>query len=199
LKSKGKNGVISITKTVLCHLVEIYGLELPALPFPVPDFIGVSGWHQLVRKIISIAALGIPLPILVLGQGPVAIGSTFGILVIPFTRDPGFIIIPRDLISAPVDSIRRRIPDLADVGSLDLEPSSSTKITIPGFSESEKTPYESSLPDQIISNPKSSLRPSEIAEISANADGILNYDEVVNMQDVTKLRKVQFGEKTIQI
>jgi hypothetical protein len=40
-RSKAKNGVIFITKTALCHLVEIYGLDLPALPIPVPDFVGI--------------------------------------------------------------------------------------------------------------------------------------------------------------
>jgi hypothetical protein len=43
LKSKAKDGVIYVTKTALCHLVEIYGLDLPALSILVPDFIGVSG------------------------------------------------------------------------------------------------------------------------------------------------------------
>jgi hypothetical protein len=56
--------------------------------------------------------------------------------------------------------------------------------------------YECSLPDQIMFNPKCSLRPSEIADIAANADVYLplNYDQVVNMQDVTKLR-VKFSDK----
>ena len=64
-----------------------------------------------------------------------------------------------------------------------MEPVSRSKITISEFSKR----YECLLPDQMISNPKCSLRPSEIADISANADGTLSYDEVVNMQDVTKL------------
>jgi hypothetical protein len=44
-------------------------------------------------------------------------------------------------------------------------------------------------------NPKCSLRPSEIAYIDANADVHLNYDEVVNMQDVTKLATVKFSDQ----
>jgi hypothetical protein len=197
-KNKAKNGVIYITKTALCHLVEIYGLNLPALPFPVPDFIGVSGWYQLVRKVISVGCLGIPLPMLILAQGPASIivslaAGGFGMVVMAYTKDPGFIIIPTDIISTSVDSIMRRIPDQPDLVSIDLETLSRSKVTMPEFSMG----YECSLPDQIMFNPKCSLRPSEIADIAANADVYLplNYDEVVNMQDVTKLTTVKFSDK----
>jgi hypothetical protein len=40
---KAKNGVIYITKTSLCHLVEMYGLDMLALPIPIPNFIEISG------------------------------------------------------------------------------------------------------------------------------------------------------------
>ena len=140
--------------------------------------------------------LGIPLPMLILAHGPASIiislaAGGIGIGGIAFIKDPGFLIIPTDLISTPVDSIRRRIPDQPDLVSLDLEPVSRSKITMPEIG------YECSLPDQIMHNPKCSLRPSEIADIAANADvGVpLSYDEVVNMQDVTKLTTVEFNDR----
>jgi hypothetical protein len=194
-KSKAKNGIIYITKTALCHLVEIYGLDLPALSIPIPDFIGVSGWYHLARKIISVGFLGIPLPMLILAQGPASIilslaAGGFGIVVMAYTKDPGFLIIPTAVISTPVNSIMRHIPGQPDLVSVNLEPVSRSKITMPKFS----TGYECSLPDQIMYNPKCSLRPSEIADIAANADVPLNYDEVVNMGDVTKLPRVKFSD-----
>lgn len=66
---------------------------------------------------------------------------------------------------------------------------------MPRFSKSGSTPYECLLPDQIISNTKCSLPFSGIDEISVNADVIFNYDEIVNMQDVKKLGKVEFSDK----
>lgn len=198
-RSKAKNGgVIYITKTALCHLVEIYGLNLPALPVPIPDFIGVSDWYLLVKKVISVGFFGIPLPMLILAQGPASIiisltAGSFGIVAMAFIKDPGFLIESTDVISVPVDSIRRRIPDQLDLVSVDLEPVSRSKITMLEFS----TGYECSLPDQIMHNPKCNLRPSEIADISANTkvDVPLYYHEVVNMQYVTKLATVEFNDK----
>lgn len=184
----------------LCHLVRRYGLDLPALPFPVPDFIGISSWYPLGRKFSSVVALAIPLPMLFLAQGTIAIvtslvAGAFGIGILAFIKDSGGVRIPTSVISAPVGSIRRCVPDLPDVVSADLGSTSRNKITMPGFSKSDSTPYECSLPEQILSNSKCSLRPSKIAEISANTDITFNYDEVVNMQDVTKLRTLEFSNK----
>ena len=188
-KSKAKNGVIYITNTALCHLVKIYGLDLPALPFPIPDFLGVSSWYQLVRKIISVGFLGIPLPMLILAQGPKSIiislaAGSLGIFGMAFINDPGFLIIPTDLISGPVDSIRRRIPDQPELVSVDLAPDAPSKVTMPAYC---------SLPDQSRFNPKCRLSSSEIVKVTANAD--LRYDQVVNMQDVTQLGKVPFSDQ----
>jgi hypothetical protein len=164
-KSKAKNGVIFITKTALCHLVEIHGLDLPPLAIPIHDFIGISGWYQLIRKIVSVSALEIPLPMLILAQGPASIifslaAGAFGIIAMAYTKDPGFLIIPTDVILTPVNLIVRRIPDQSDLVSVDLK----------------------------------SVSRSKIAEITSNTDVSLNYNEVVNMQDVTKLPKVQFSD-----
>jgi hypothetical protein len=94
-KNKAINGVNYITKTALCHLVEIYGLDLPALPFPVQDFIGISGWYKLVRKVISMVCLGIPLPMIILARGPAYLivslaAGVFGMAVMAYTKDPWF-------------------------------------------------------------------------------------------------------------
>jgi hypothetical protein len=194
-KSKAKNGVIYITKTALCHLVKVYGLNVPAFPIPIPDFIRISSWVQLVVKIFSVSCLGIPMPLLMLIQGPMSIYLSLvtrflGSLGLLFIKDPGFEIIATDLISASFSSIRRRIPDQPDVVSVDL---SHSKITMPEFSRS----YECLLPDQNLFNSKCSLRPSQILDVAANADVEfpLTYDQVVNMQDVTKLTTVEFSDR----
>jgi hypothetical protein len=108
---------------------------------------------------------------LILAQGPMSIiislaAGAFRIVVMAYTKDPGFLIIPTDVICTPVDSIVCRIPDQPDLVSVDLEFVSGSRITMPEFS----TGYSCSLPDQIMHNPKCSLRPSEIADIAANAD-----------------------------
>ena len=110
-----------------------------------------------------------------------------------YAKDPGFILIPTDFIYPSIGLITRRIPDRPDIVSVDLESVSRSKITMPEVS----TEYQCSLPDQIMYNPKCSLRPREIADIVANVDAYapLNYDEVVNMQDVTKLPTVEFSDK----
>jgi hypothetical protein len=195
-RSKAKNGVIYITKMALCHLVKMYGLGLSTLPIPVPDFIGITEWYQLVRKIISVGCLGIPVPMLILAKGPASVILSlaiwgFGIVAMAYVKDPGFLLIPTNIISTPVYSINHRIPDQPDLVSVDLESVSRREITMLKFS----TGYECSLPEQIMYNPKCSLRHSEIADITANANIHLNYDEVVNIQNITKLTTVEFSDK----
>ena len=140
--------MIYITKTSLCHLVEMYGLDMPALP--IPNFIEISGWYQLIRKIILVVCLGIPLPTLILASGPASIiislvTGGLGIIVLFYTKEPAFFRIPTDVISISVDSIRRRIPGQPDLVSVDLETVtvSRSKVIMPEFSKR----YECSLPD----------------------------------------------------
>jgi hypothetical protein len=194
-KSKAKNGVIYITRTALCHLVSMYGLDLPAFPIPIQDFIGVSSSFQFMRKLIAVAALGIPLPMFVLAQGPgyaiFSIASAaFGIFAMAFTNDSGFFILETDYISDTVLSIRRRMPDVVTV---DLNPVSHTKISMTKSSQS----YECSLPEQIIFDPRCSLTPTEIATVagSTNLEIPLEYDQVVNLQDVTHLPNLEFNDR----
>ena len=120
---------------------------------------------------------------LILAQGPMFIiinlaTAGLGIAEMDFIKDSDFLRILIDVIFAPVDSIRRCIPDQPDLISIDLESVSCRKITMSEFS----TEYEYSLPDQIMHNPKCSLRPNEIADLAANVNGDvpLYYDEVVN-------------------
>jgi hypothetical protein len=198
-KSKAKNGVIFITKSALCYLVEMYGLNLPAFPVPIPDFIGFLGWYQLARKIISVGCLGIPLPMVILAQGPTSIiwslvAWGFGIVLAALIKDPGFVIVPTTLIYTsvtPIELIQRRIPDRPDLVSLDLEFVSPSKITMPEFSRK----YECLLPEQKLLNPGCSLRPSEISGIAENADISVPYRDVVNLQDVTKMNYLEFSDQ----
>jgi hypothetical protein len=197
-KSKAKNGVIYITKTALCHLVKMYGLGFlgfPALPIPIPDFIEISNWLLLGKKIVSITCLGISLPMLILAQGyttAILIGG-FAIVMMFNLEDPGFLIISSEPVLIPVSLIRRRIADQPELVSVDLEFVSTKKIMMPEFSGS----YQCLLPVQIMFNSKCSLRPSEIVDVisNANVDVPLDYYEVVNMEDITKLKLVKFSDQ----
>jgi hypothetical protein len=84
---------------------------------------------------------------LLLAQRPISIllsiaSGSIGIVIAFYTKNPGFQIISTDLILTSVKSTKRRIPDLPDLVSVDLESISATKITMPKFGEN----YECLLP-----------------------------------------------------
>jgi len=141
--------------------------------------------------------LEVSLSMIILAQGPFNIVfsitmGVFGIVVAAYNKDRGFILIPTDLIESPLNSIKCRIPDLPDVVNFDLEPSSLDQIYMPKISKG-KPPYECLLPDQRIVNPRCELAPTEIVDVSRNVD--LNYEDVVNMNDVTELENIHFSDR----
>lgn len=195
-KKKAINGVIFITRTALAYLVEQYGLELFAFPFPVQDVLGVSAWKIFGKKLAAAACFAISLPMLVLAQGPASIiigigAGSFSIAMVATTNDPGFKIIGTTLISGPLSAIKRRMPDQAEVVTVDLNFEKAQKITMSKISDSS----DCLLPHQMIVNQKCRLRSSEISDIVANVDTPLTYDDVVNMQDVTNLHTLEFSDK----
>jgi hypothetical protein len=195
-KSKSRNGIIYITKTALCHLIEIYGLGIPFIPI-IPDFIGISDWFILGKKVISVMCFGISFPMLILAQGyaPIILSLTtasFGVVIMFYAKNPGFLIVSTDPILTPISLIKRRIANQNELISVDLTSvsgSAGTKIIMPK--------YECSLPVQRVFNLKCSLGSSQIVEVTSNIniDLPLNYDQVVNMGDVTKLRLIKFSDQ----
>jgi len=215
--SKARNGVIFITKTALCYLIDVYGgFGLP-IAFPVPvtvtkEVLRFSDKTVAIKKALSILALGIPIPIITLSTGPVwfvisMVAGVFGLLIAYSTREPDFLLIPTTLISnAPlaeiIDSlsrgmpvISRRMPAVPDVVTVNLTPAADFKPNLGGKIqmagiEKPKTPYECLLPEQRFANGRCILPPSKITDIVTNADLTdlnLGYNDVVNMNDVTKL------------
>jgi hypothetical protein len=59
--------------------------------------------------------------------------TDFGVIAMAYTKEPGFLIMPTEVISTSLASIMRRILDLPDLVSVDLESVSLSKIIMPEF------------------------------------------------------------------
>lgn len=199
-KAKARNGVIYMTRMALCYYAEFYGVEYPAfvIPFPIPDVIKISSWYNLFNKIISVTLWGIPAPLLFI-RGLTFPNCLISLLSVTFgTRF--FVVsnavdvkIASELILVPISAIRRRITDQPDLVSVDLNLSSNSKIVMSEFAKIN----ECSIPGyKLFNTEQCALRATEIPEIVANTqiDQPLFYEDVVNMQDVTRL-KLEFSDK----
>lgn len=100
-----------------------------------------------------------------------------------FLRESGFLLIKTKAITSSISHIVQRIQDRTDIVVIDLEPSND-KITM----KKSSVPYECSLPDQMLGNPIY-VRETEIGSKSGDVlvDILIDYDEVVNMEDLTGL------------
>ena len=189
-KSKQRNGVIYITEAALCYSIKRYGLALPALPIPIEDFIGVTSWYQVIRKTGVTALLGTSIPLIILAENVFLLipGLFLGIAGIVLSRyNLDLNIVPTSLITGPLESIKRRIPDIPEVVSVNIETEPTNKIEIP------QNQYECLLPEQRWTNSKCRLTTTEIVEMSNDIK--LDYNDVVNMQDVTGLDKIEFIDR----
>nr|WPV76516.1 hypothetical protein [Naviculales sp.] len=158
-KSKEKNGVIFITQTALCYLIKRYGLGFPALPIPIEDFIGVTSWYQLIRKTGVAVLLGASIPLVVLAESLFSSvpGLLLGMAAIALSRyNLDLTIVSTSLIKGPLQSIKRRVPDVPEVISVDLRAEPTNKIEMP------QGKYECLLPEQRLTNPKCRLTTTEI-------------------------------------
>lgn len=113
-------------------------------------------------------------------------------------KDADLMLIVTSAISGPISLVRRRVEDRPEVVSIDFEPASD-KITM--SESSAPYTYECSLPEQRLGNP-TCARENQILEIIENAesgnvvlDTVLEYDEVVNMEDVTGLSGKEFSDQ----
>jgi len=82
------------------------------------------------------------------------------------------------------ESIKRRISDVSEVVNVDFENEPTQKIKV--FNKR----YKCLLPEQRVTNPKCKMKTTEIVEISNNLG--LDYNDVVNMHDLTGLDTVEF-------
>jgi hypothetical protein len=185
-----KNNVIFITAAAVCHLAKIYGITFPALPIPVVDF-GLTSYYQLGRKIVVAILIGVAAPLFYLQQPiPLVISS----MLLVGAMKCGFAnldYIPTSLIepNIPMELIKGRIPDIVDVVSVNLpnEQSLSPKILM---KQNEKV--ECWLPDQRLGNTNCAIKSTDIPEVITKSG--LNYEDVVNMRDVTGLTKYTFSD-----
>lgn len=185
-RHKARNKMIYITATAVCHLADIYGQTFLALPFAVGDF-GFTNVYQTIRKGFVTILLGAVGPLVIIGS-PVALTGALMLgtsgLRLAFSN--------LDLIpTSPVDvtkDVEPRIPGMPDV--IVVNNRNRDKITM-GQPTQEK--QECWLPDQRLLNPNCEVKPSQIPDA---IDLVLpDYEKTVNMEDVTRLDRVEFTDK----
>lgn len=187
-RSKRKGKIIYITATAVCHLANLYGRTFLALPFAVGDF-GLTNVYQTSRKVFATVLLGGVGPLLTIG-GTTALTcavllATFG-LRIAF-RNLDVILTSSVDIKDSVKGVEPRIPDMFDV----VVVNNRDKIIM---SNPVKENQECWLPDQAFLNSNCKTKPTEFSNaINSNLPD-LQYDELVNMQDVTGLDRVEFSD-----
>lgn len=211
------NGIIYITKTALCQLASVYGasifgINLPArlslLSLPIVQYLG---WATLGHRIIATALIGCPLPVvaaLVYFQKVKEIRRIiFSVIIGLTTTGLGFVLMYSKAAQPNLNfiagtficqyltelNIPQRILGQEEVVYLDLPCPKETSIQI-------GSNYECSLPDQMIGNPKCNFKFRLGQEVSADPDISsinynYNYNEVVNMEDVTNLPGVNFNDR----
>ena len=177
---KTRKGVIFITATALCHLVKRYGMHFLALPFAIGDF-GLTNYYQAIRKGVVTLLVGVPIPIVYFYfSNPLimAIAVMFwvgGLKLGSINLD----YIPTSLIdpNTVIEMVQPRIPDIVDVVSVNLKPRDMVM-------EEPRKP-ECLLADQVLTNPNCRIKPTQIPDATLQSG--INYDDVVNMQDLTGL------------
>jgi len=112
-----------------------------------------------------------------------------GILLAHSNLDSYFMILSTSLIDGPLKSIKRRIPNVPEVISVDKVPETKPRDKIEMVTKS----YECLLPTQKWTNPKCrQLTHEEI--IKATNDFPLKYKDIVNMQQLTGLEETKFSD-----
>ena len=188
-KHKQIDGVIHITQTALCYLAENYNIYFPATPIPIPDFIKLSNYYQPVRKTIVAILIGMGIP-MTFAIGALSSSLGMGLIIAGFflgSYNVEKVTIPTSLIVGSIKFIGRRILDVPDVVSVNIRPELDYKIEMP------KNQSECLLPDQRLTNPKCRTESTEITIIPENIQ--LNYDNIVNIKDVTGLKGIEFVDK----
>lgn len=200
---KVKNGVIFITRTALCHIASEYGLYQLDLPIPIHSPVAVTSRILLLQKTIVSGFIVSPAAIITLlgttnvGLIASAISFLVGLTTLALTKDGGLAVIATQAYRGPISSLKPRISNQVEVVSIDVQPNDYTIV------KNQLAPsYECSLPDQRIGNPKCA-RHNIIIDIVNNdesvdviLDKIIDYDQVVNMEDITGLRgDIKFADQ----
>jgi len=182
---KIKNGILFITRTALCHVASEAGLSILDT-----KIVKVSSWVTLGKK--TLATIFTSSPLLFLGIGgttPITILCSvltflYGTSSMFFLRESDRLFINTQAVVGSLSQITQRIQDRTDVVVLDLEPTSD-KIVM----KRAEVPYECSLPDQILGNQKCvpEIVLNDVKSANVVVDTLIDYNEVVNMEDITRL------------
>lgn len=188
---KLKNGLIYITVSALCTLIQTNGVFQCAAPITIRDY-GVTSWVQTIKKLIATGLLATGPLIIALGRG--GLGARV-IQVIPFAVSGIKLIlwnpenIATSLISSDVNlmDLTRRIPTRTDVIVLNYK--DHDKIVMPEF---KPTPNQNEcwLAEQARFNEK--CRPYQLPEELTKPN--INYEEALTLKDVTGLKDVEFED-----
>lgn len=182
-KRRGK--IIYITSTAVCHLINRYGQMFLALPFAIGDF-GLTNIYQTARKVVVTVLLGGIGPLWFVG-GPVALAIAFMCAVsglrIAFSN--------LDLIpTSPVyetENLRPRIPNEPEV----IVVNNRNKIIMSNLGQEKR---ECWLPDQGLFNSNCKVKATQIPDAIDSVSTDLNYNQIVNMRDVTGLDRTDFSD-----
>lgn len=183
---KVKNKIIYITSTALCHLANRYGQTFLALPFAIGDF-GLTNLYQTIRKTIVMILLGAVRPLFIIGN-PISLMlafslTTFGLRLAFSNLD--FILTSPISETDSLKNLKPRIPGLPDV----IVVNSKKKLVMTNLGQ-KKT--ECWLLEQALLNPGCKIKPTNIPNAIDLVSHDLKYQNVVNMQDVTGLDRVDF-------
>lgn len=200
---KVKNNVIFITRTALCHIAAEYGLYQLEFPIPIHSPVEVTNWIISIQKFITAGFIVSPTAIITLlgttnlSLSVSVISFLVGLIGLNLTKDGGLAVIATQAFRGPISSLRPRISNQVEVVTLDIQSNDYTVV------KNEVAPsYECALPDQRIGNPTCTRHNIIIDIINNNEsvdvtlDKIIEYDSVVNMEDVTGLSgDIQFADQ----
>ena len=117
----GKNCVIFITRTALCHLVSEYGLSQLKLPIPVHTPVVITNWILLLQKTITSAFIVSPAAIITLlgrtkfGLTASVISFLVGLISLTLTKDRGLAVIATQAFHGPISNLKPRINNQVEV------------------------------------------------------------------------------------
>ena len=179
---KRRDKIIYIIATAVCHIANQYGQTYLALPFAIGNF-GLTNVYQTIRKTAVTIILGGVGPLLVVGS-PLALT----LAAVLMTSGMRLALTNMDkILTSPIyetsSAIEPRIADLPDVVNY------RNKISMANQEKGECW-----LSEQPLLNPGCKVKATEIPSAVDLVSHDLKYSEVVNIQDVTGLDRVEFSD-----
>jgi len=193
-RNKRTGNVIYITATALCHLSDRYGKMFLALPIAVGDF-GISNLYVTIRKFVTSVLLGAVGPFVIWG------GPFYLSLALIFAM-AGLRVAHIDLESvanSPVYQLGSSNDNVADIKP--RMPNSPDVIVVNNrnkeliMSNPVQKKGECWLADQTLLNPNCKVKATQIPATTHSFSSSLEYEKIVNMQDITGLNRERFSDE----